>query len=146
MSRFTDGLLRKLAGRRKPKNKPKRRKLTIERLREVVSYDATTGEFRWLVRISHRVQAGDIAGALNGPGGHTRIGIDNVELSASRLAIYWVTGRYPAEHQVTHIDGNPGNLAWENLTKPPKPPRRRVTSRYRAPLPGSNNVTEADNA
>lgn len=54
-----------------------------------------------------------------------------------------MTGRYPT-HQVTHIDGNPGNLAWSNLKKPPKPPRRRVTERYQRALPSVTSVTGAE--
>jgi hypothetical protein len=116
----------------RPKKKPRRRKLTIERLREALSYNPTSGEFRWLVRISFRVQAGDIAGALNGRGGHTRIGIDGRCLSAAKLAIFWMTGRYP-KYEIRHIDGDAGNLRWENLKPRPKAPRRHTGSPGHSP-------------
>jgi HNH endonuclease len=113
----------------KPKKKPSRRKLTAERLRQVLDYCPDTGEFRWLVRLSYRGQAGEIAGAFNGPDGHRRIGIDGCSFSAARLAIFHVTGRYP-KYEVRHLNGDPSDLRWENLKprpKPrPKPPRRRT--------------------
>jgi hypothetical protein len=123
MSKFTDGLLRKLAGRKKPKRKKRKPKLTAERLRQVLSYCPDSGEFRWLVRLSYRGQVGEIAGALNGPV-YRRIGVDGGNYSAAKLAIFWMEGRYP-KYEVRHADGNPQNLAWENLKPRPKAPRRR---------------------
>jgi hypothetical protein len=108
----------------KPKTKPRRRKLTVERLREALSYNPTSGEFRWLVGLSYRGQAGEIAGAFNGPGGHRRIGIDGGNFSAARLAIFHQTGRYP-KYEIRHLNGDPSDLRLANLK--PRPKRRRRT-------------------
>jgi len=38
--------------------------LTQKKLKEVLSYDATTGQFHWRVNASRNAQKGDLAGAL----------------------------------------------------------------------------------
>jgi hypothetical protein len=100
--------------------------LTARRLRQLLSYDPATGEFRWRVRVSIRVQVGQIAGRINGDG-YVRIGVDGSEYFASRLACLWMEGWYP-EHLVEHINGQRHDNRWENLRKPPRSPRRRRDS------------------
>jgi len=70
--------------------------LTVERLREVLSYDPETGVFTWLKTLAWRAPAGTIAGVI---GGHTRrpylcIGIDRpVRLKAvGPYSLHHVTG------------------------------------------------------
>jgi hypothetical protein len=104
----------------RPMTKPP---ITAKRLREVLSYNPDSGELRWLESPTNRVRVGDVAGRVT-VGGHRRIGIDGFELSASRLAVLWMTSRYPT-HQVTHLNGDCSDLRWSNLKKPPRQARRR---------------------
>lgn len=87
--------------------------LTIERLREVLSYDPTTGEFRWLVSTARRIKVGDRAG-MNMPIGYRSIRIDRQAYYEHRLAWFYVTGSWP-ENQIDHIDLNYTNNAFNNL-------------------------------
>jgi hypothetical protein len=68
--------------------------LTADRLREVLSYDAYTGEFRWLVAFG-RVRVGDVAGSI-GKDGYRHIGIDGRCYLAHRLAYLYVYGTWPS--------------------------------------------------
>ena len=80
-----------------PKNHPP---LTAERLREVLSYDPDTGEFRRKVRTSNRIKAGEISGSEDGSG-YKRIRVDGRKYKAHRLAWLYVHGRWP-EKQLDH--------------------------------------------
>ncbi|WP_339548763.1 hypothetical protein, partial [Pseudomonas sp. RA_35y_Pfl2_P32] len=55
--------------------------ITADRLRERVTYDPDTGEFRWLLARKDRV--GEIAGVVS-RSGYRRIKIDDVEYYAHR--------------------------------------------------------------
>jgi hypothetical protein len=86
--------------------------LTAERVRELYSYDSTTGV------LCHRFHRGcRAAGSPTGnPGkhGHLYTGVDGATLLVHRLIWLYVTGAWP-EHSIDHIDGNPRNNAWANL-------------------------------
>jgi hypothetical protein len=99
------------------------RPLTATRLREVLDYDAESGEFRWKIRPSNRVRIGDVAGRLCD--GYRRIALDGREYSGHRLAVLWVEGRYP-RHQVWHRNGLRGDNRYENLKQPRRSARRRA--------------------
>ena len=77
--------------------------LNSTRLRELVSYDATTGIFTW--RISRR-GGGTVAGAKAG-GSHCRgyetISVDNRRYLAHRLAWLYVYGAWP-QAEIDHIN------------------------------------------
>ncbi len=94
--------------------------LTHERLKELLSYDPATGEFRRILDVKGgktlgftNARAGDIAGAPR-KDGYWRISIDNKRYFAHRLAFLYMTGAWPKRH-VDHRDGNPSNNAWQNL-------------------------------
>lgn len=74
--------------------------LTVERLRQVLHYDPTTGIFTWLVATARQINAGDIAGSLDGDG-YLAIQIDTRRYKAHRLAWLYVYGVWPI-HQVDH--------------------------------------------
>lgn len=89
--------------------------LTLERLKQVYLYDPLTGQFtRLQAANSHKgkAQVGEIAGYTGGR--YRRIGIDGQVYPAHRLAVFYMTGKWP-EHGVDHKDLDPTNNRWENL-------------------------------
>jgi HNH endonuclease/AP2 domain len=86
--------------------------LTIERLREVLTYAPETGLFYWRVARRNHVKVGDVAGVINRTG-YRRICIDGKRYLASRLAWAWMTGEWPIE--VDHRDTDCANDTWGNL-------------------------------
>ena len=92
-------------------------KITIERLKEVISYDADTGIFTWLVSLNGRGKTGALAGNISVLG-YRRIGIDRQCYKASRLAIFYMTGKWP-EFDVDHINGDSTDDRYLNLRDVP---------------------------
>lgn len=85
--------------------------LTLNRLREVISYDGATGVFVWVVSRG-RASVGKPAGKLRDTG--RIIGIDGESYPAARLAWFWVHGEWPSRI-VRFKDGNRDNVAIDNL-------------------------------
>lgn len=86
--------------------------LTIERLKEVLSYDPETGLFTRLIDVGSRGKAGDIAGGVTDRG-YLVIQIDGKTYRCARLAWFYMTGRWPIE--ADHEDLDRGNNRWTNL-------------------------------
>ena len=82
-------------------------------LKSILSYDPSTGIFRWLKRISIRASVGRIAGTNNG-NGYVRMSMYGVRYHAHRLAFLYMTGSLPLE-DVDHVDGDRSNNRWSNL-------------------------------
>ena len=100
--------------KRKPRYKrnPINRKLTYDRLRELLVYNPKTGKFysrtnRGPTRVGVEV------GVLQAKG-YIRIMIDRTYYFAHRLAWLYVHGHHP-ENILDHIDRNPGNNRIDNL-------------------------------
>jgi hypothetical protein len=91
---------------------PKVLSLTVERLKEVLSYDPSSGEWHWLVT-QGRAVAGMKAGNRR-PDGYSYIKIDRVLHRTNRLAAFYMTGQWPPNH-VDHINGDNSDDRWENL-------------------------------
>jgi len=89
-----------------------RKKLTQEKLKELLHYDPDTGIFTWKVSRSN-VRAGDVAGCMS-PRGYWKIKLFNTSWFAHRLAWLYMEGYMP-EQCVDHIDRDPGNNKWDNL-------------------------------
>jgi hypothetical protein len=87
--------------------------LTAERLRELLSYDPTTGLFTWKVRRNNFVQAGSTAGTV-GTGGYIYIRLDKAPFMAHRLAWFYSHNEWP-EHHLDHINGIQSDNRLENL-------------------------------
>jgi hypothetical protein len=88
--------------------------ITAERLREVLSYDPETGEFRRRYRPGRGYcRTGEIAGNYDNCG-YRIIKIDKRSYKAHRLAWLYMTGKFP-DRDIDHIDGFNAHNQWENL-------------------------------
>lgn len=86
--------------------------VTYARLRELLHYDPETGVFNWAV--SRRgVRPGRPAGCLDHRG-YILIGIDRELYMAHRLAVLYMTKKWPPA-DTDHRDRNKSNNRWENL-------------------------------
>lgn len=85
--------------------------LTAARARELLDYDAATGEFRW--RFSRSGVSAGPAGSVNGPG-YVYLCIDGQKHLAHRIAWLIMTGSWPL-NDVDHINCDMLDNRWENL-------------------------------
>jgi hypothetical protein len=97
------------------KGKTKQRALTHERLREVLDYNPATGVFTWKVNIAKNVKAGSVAGGLPKGTGYTYIRINGEEITATRLAWFYMTKQWP-ERRVRYKNSDITDHRFENLT------------------------------
>lgn len=110
--------------------------ITIERLREQLSYDPEAGLFRWLVsRKRGNVVAGKIAGCFNSKGA-IRIGIDGKSYLAHRLAWFYMTRVWPSD-QIDHRNLKPADNRWSNLRQATPSQNQANTRRHRPGLKGA---------
>lgn len=88
------------------------RTLTIERLKDVVSYDPETGHFTWLRRIAKIVKPGGQAGSPHRTG-YRYLQIDGERIAEHRLAYFYMIGEWPQE--VDHRNLDKTDNRWNNL-------------------------------
>lgn len=86
--------------------------MDAQQLRELVSYDPSTGIFTARVK-SRGVKPGDRLGSFD-TRGYVRITVAGKRHKAHRLAFLYMTGDWP-KHEVDHIDMNKSNNRWLNL-------------------------------
>lgn len=88
---------------------------TVERVRELLSYDPLTGDLRWKVDRGgcKAKKAGDLAGTWR-KDGYLIVSIDSSPCLGQRLAWVIMKGEWP-EDIVDHEDTDPGNNRWKNL-------------------------------
>jgi hypothetical protein len=107
----------------------KQAKLTAERLRERLRYDAETGAFTRRVGSSN-ARAGDMAGSVHSTG-YVRISIDGGKYTAHHLAWLYVHGVWPSD-QIEHINGKRSDNRIANLRERrhlPRPARQTEPER-----------------
>lgn len=93
----------------------KNRDIGADRLRELLDYDYESGQFTWRVdRRGRFARAGVVAGTLTKKDGRNQICVDGRIYLASRLAVLWMTGRWPAR-LVDHRNLTPADDSWKNL-------------------------------
>lgn len=91
----------------------------IGRLKEVLDYNPSTGDFTWRQDLGTRSKAGEIAGGVDG-GGYVRISFDGQIYPAHRLAVYYVYGTWG--HTIKHLNGNKADNRISNLAVSAKDP------------------------
>lgn len=89
--------------------------LTLERLKELVSYDPETGEFTRPVRIGSRGRkfGGHKLGGVSTQG-YIAIGVDGRKYLAQRIAFFYMTGSWPKNH-IDHINTDRTDNRFVNL-------------------------------
>lgn len=90
--------------------------ITQDQLKRVMSYDHTTGIFRWAIKPRQRSRPamGSEAGGINTTTGYKTIQIDGRRYQAHRLAWLYMTGEWPIE-DIDHINNNKADNRFENL-------------------------------
>lgn len=106
-------------------------KPTQKRLKEVLSYDPESGLFRWNVRRSG-VRFQSVAGSKQKLG-YIYINLDGAKYGAHRLAVLYMTGKFPDE-DVDHINCDRADNRWCNL----RAVTRRVNNQNRRVLRRDN--------
>lgn len=115
--------------------------LTAGRLKELLSYDPETGEFRWLVS-SGRVFKGSVAGCLSK--GYIQIRVDNQAYRAHRLAWLYVHGVWPTK-EIDHIDSARPNNRIANLREATRTENLRNIGLQSHSTTGYKGVSKAAN-
>ncbi len=87
--------------------------LTQEELKQILDYNPETGIWIWKVVKSRRVKIGEKAGTIH-PSGYRHIIINGKNYSSSRLAFFYMTGRWP-NPEIDHKNRIRNDDRWENL-------------------------------
>lgn len=89
-------------------------KLTIEKLREYLKYNPTTGNFVWLKKAANNTKLNQpIIGSITSSG-YVKIRFLRKQYVAHRLAWLYMTGSWPKE-EIDHINHVRWDNRWTNL-------------------------------
>lgn len=118
--------------------------LTQGHLKSLLSYDALTGEFRWVGQPDglHKPLIGRVAGVVL-KSGHRQITIDGKQYVASHLAWLFVTGSLP-DGMLDHRDLDAGNDRFTNLRPATKQDNSANRHAYKGSRTGVKGVQFRD--
>jgi hypothetical protein len=105
---------------------------SIDRVREVLSYNPETGELRWIAKHSDKIVPGQIAGSVSRYR-YISVTIDKYRIYAHHIAWALMTEEWPK--QIDHRDSNGFNNAWNNLRLSTQQQNLFNTKKGRGPLP-----------
>ena len=88
--------------------------LTQECLKQLLSYNPETGEWRWVNAPKHNARLNNLVAGSVRHDGYRKIRVGGTAYYASRLAFLYMTGKWP-KNEVDHIDRDPSNDCWSNL-------------------------------
>tara|TARA_R110000868_G_scaffold54158_1_gene169539 strand:+ start:356 stop:859 length:504 start_codon:yes stop_codon:yes gene_type:complete len=108
--------------------------LTVDRLKQILSYDKESGFFTRISNGLYNAPIGHIAKYVDSRG-YIRVRVDCVQYLAHRLAWFYINGQWP-EKDIDHKDRNKINNSWSNL----RSVTRTVNSQNRK-NPNRNNST-----
>lgn len=118
----------------------------IDRVRQLIAYDADSGTFTWLVNRKGSAARVGAAAGCNRPDGYVRIIIDGRIDYAHRWAWRIAVGPIPHGMEIDHIDHNPSNNALANLRLVTRSGNRKNRSRDSRNKSGINGVHWSVNA
>lgn len=111
---------------------------SVERIRQLCTYDADTGVFRW--RITRRqAKAGQIATHKRGSLPYLFLDFDYGSYRAHRVAFKMMTGREPPA-EIDHINGDAADNRWANLREATREENNRNARRRRDNKSGFKGV------
>lgn len=85
-----------------------------EELFDMISYDPITGDCHWTRTPRGGTSAGDKAGGLTNDG-YVRIRFKNKKYPVQNIAWFLISGDWPSDYFVDHINGDPGDNRACNL-------------------------------
>jgi hypothetical protein len=88
---------------------------SVERLRELMSYDPETGVLRWRARRGHRAVPGAVVGRKCPTLGYIMTAVDSVRVMGHRAAWMISNGDIPPGVEVDHVNGDRADNRLENL-------------------------------
>jgi hypothetical protein len=117
------------------------KRLTKDRLREVLSYNPDTGVWIWIKKTSKKILIGDIAGNVK-DGKYRQIKIDGFLYYAHVLAWLYMTGEWP-KGEIDHKDnnGSKDDNRWCNLREATSSQNKFNTEKHRNNTSGMKNLS-----
>lgn len=106
------------------------KKLTIERLKEVLSYDPETGDFTWIVTRAKNFPAGSKASQSVNSQGYRQVMVDQEHFKAHRLAWFYTHGVWP-KLGLDHINGVKHDNRIANLREATRQQNRLNSRKWR---------------
>lgn len=104
--------------------------LTLDRLKEVLSYDPETGDFTWLVTRGRNAPAGTVASQSVNSQGYRHIHVDMKGYKAHRLAWFYIYGVWP-KLSLDHINGVKHDNRITNLREATRQQNRLNSAKWR---------------
>ena len=111
--------------------------MTQDELKEKLLYEPDTGKFFWKVKPAKRIAIGTEAGYSCGQ--YSVIRINGVLYYAHRLAVLYMTGKFP-EHVVDHDNRDKKDNRWKNLVATTRIQNHRNSKKKKNNSSGFNGV------